>query len=139
MSDYKLGTFEFIRWEGVRPQFVVQHALPFRKAGQDGISVLRQGTNGNEFRVTLTAVFADETAARADESTYRSLIGTINQLIYETTDYRASYNHDYFVLDVVNTKANRCAMLCGPDYTYPGGWQVVSDWVLIPILYVDPG
>ena len=130
--SYSIGSFGFVRWEGPRPQYVVQHTIPFSKPGQDGTSLLHMGHYGNPFQVELTAVFANETLARASESSYRNIIGTIQVLIYEGVNYNVTYATDYMIQSVSNTRAKRNAWLCGPTYVYPGGWQVMSSWNLIP-------
>ena len=138
MSDYSIGSFGFVRWVGPRPQFITQTVVPYSKPGQDGTSALLLGSYGKTFQVNLTAVFVDEATARTAESTYRSLIGTIQILIYEGTNYRTIYSTDYLVQNVMNTRAKRNAWLVGPTYRYPGGWQVFSQWSLIPSSFIAP-
>ena len=136
--SYTIGAFGFVRWEGPRPQFVKQHVQTFARPGQDGTSALKLGNYGDPFQVQLTAVYTDEASARSAESTYRNTIGTIQILIYEGTNYRTLYQHDYLVQNVSNTRVQRNAWLLGPTYQYPLGWQVFSDWVLIPRVYIAP-
>ena len=131
--SYTIGTAGFVRWEGPRPQLVKQHTREFTKPGQDAISTQLMGTFGDPFQVRLSAVFASQILAQSAEAAYRLYIGTTQVLVHEGVNYSSSYSTAYFVKDVVVQESKRHVRLIGPTYDYPGGWKVVSDWVLIPI------
>ena len=132
--SYTIGSFGFVRWEGVRPQFVKEHILTFRKPGQPGISAQTQGKHGDPFQAQLTAVFTTEALARTAETGYVGLIGAPGQvLVYEGTNYQTEYLHLYLVTNVETVSAKSHPRLIGPTYDYIGGWSLVSSWELIPL------
>lgn len=141
MSNYILTTagavnYEFVRWEGPRPQFPKRQMMAFRKPGQDGITALNQGENGNQFQVTLTAIALDDAELQTLEGVYRTLISSVLQLTYEGVSWRTVYNVDYLVMDVTNAMAKRQAIICGPGYSYNNAWYLKSTWDLIPVYHV---
>lgn len=133
MSGYLIGAYGFIRWEGIRPQFVKQHVVEFRRIGQNGLSAQLQGITGDPFDVTLTAVYASEAATRIAEVNYRNLIGLPQVLVHEGVNYYSAYRHQYLVHDVQVTEAKSHPRLIGPTYDFVGGWRLVSQWNLIPV------
>lgn len=133
MSNYYIGDFGFVRWEGPRPQFVKQHVQEFTKGGQDGISAQLLGTRGDPFQVQLSAVMPSVAQVAVIEANYRLLIGTVTNVIYEGMNYTIGYRTQYLVHDAMNVSVKRHPLLFGPGYNYPGGWKVVSRWILIPV------
>lgn len=134
MSNYTLGEFQFIRWEGIRPQFVVQHMIAYRKPGMDGIAALTQGRNGDEFRVKLTAIAVDDDERDLLEAGYRAVIGQVLDLVYEGVNYGTTHQTEYLVMGVSNTMAKRQVLTVGPDYQHYAAWHIESEWRLIPVL-----
>lgn len=131
--SYSIGSvpYNFVRWEGPRPQFTKQHVQTFTKTGVAGVSQLALGVHGDPFDVTLTSVFANETLARAAEVAYRTLIGAGAQaLVYEGTNYNTAYSTNYLVEDVVVEAVKRLPLIVGVGYAYAGGWRVTSRWRL---------
>lgn len=131
--SYSIGSvpYNFVRWEGPRPQFTKQHVQTFTKTGVAGVSQLALGVHGDPFEVTLTSVFDTEASARGGENLYRTLIGAGAQtLVYEGTNYTITYAHQYLVEDVVVEEAKRLPLITGPGYSYVGGWRVRSRWRL---------
>ena len=129
--SYSIGSipFNFVRWEGPRPQLTKQHVQTFTKTGVNGVSQLALGVHGDPFDVTLISVFETEILARTAENLYRTLIGAGTQtLVYEGVNYTISYATAYLVEDVVVEAMKRLPLIVGPGYAYASGWRVTSRW-----------
>lgn len=133
MSAYSIGIYGFVKWEGPTPELVKQHTHVFTRPGSDGATVQATGVHGNDFEVTLTAVFDTQANANTIAFAYRSLINAVPQsLVYNDGNFDAVFNR-YKVLDVTVESIRRAVRLIGPTYDYPGGFIVMSKWRLLPI------
>ena len=131
--SYTIDGYGFVRWEGVRPQYVRQKVQTFAKPGANNIAAQLQGIRGEAFSATLTAVFTTEANTRLAEVGYRNYIGIVKNLIYEGTNYGTTYNTNYLVQDVVVQSAKQRPRLIGPTYDYLNGWELISQWTFVPI------
>lgn len=133
MSGYTLGNYNFIRWEGPRPQLVKQHVRTFTKPGSNAITAQLLGVHGEEFAVRLTSVYATEPEVLIAENHYRLLVGQVLSLWYEGASYDLLHSTRYLVNSVMGMEAKRHPLLIGLGYHFPGGWRVVTDFRLTPV------
>jgi hypothetical protein len=130
---YKVGIYDFIRWNGPTPQLVKQHLARFVKPGQAGFSAQALGIYGDPFTVDLESVWATQLAGQVGESGYRNLIGAATQqVVHNGVNYQFRYQHTYLVENVEITSFKTHPLLMGVGYNFPSGWLLKSRWTLVP-------
>lgn len=135
MITYSIGTFGFVKWEGVPPQLVKQHLAKFTKTGQAGISAQLLGAHGDSFEAQLSAVFENQDQGIICENGYRFLVGAGTQVVvFNNVNYFTTFTHSYLIESVETISFKRHPLLVGPTYQYYGGWQLKSRWLMTPIV-----
>jgi hypothetical protein len=117
---------------GGAPELEAERVSVFMRPGVDGCSVRRDGKQGRPFTLVSGVDVDNRAAAEAKQTDYRDLVGTVQDLVWNDTDYNATHGMQYVVLDVHDITITRVSAAAGGLSTSKNFW-VGAVWDLIPV------
>lgn len=130
-SEPVVLNFEF--WRGEPPQILHERTAVHTRPGADGIAAQKLGSWGRPFTAQLVSHWPFYQAAMAILPSYFGLQSNTLNVVYNLVDFRITFGVRHLALDVSFVNAQSNVLLMGPDYIYPNGCELTTEWTLIPV------
>ena len=103
------------------------------RPGVDGTAVLKTGRRSDPFQMRAFVDVANLATVPTATQAYQSLIGTIVNVIWQDTDFQATYGVKFAVLDCVVSRSARVSVRAGGAVAGSTAYVEVI-WTLQPML-----
>lgn len=106
---------------------------PINRPGVDGTAILRTGRRSEPFQMRSFVDVASLAVVPTATQAYQSLIGTIVNVIWQDTDFAATYGVKFAVLDCVVARSGRLLARAGGAVAGSTAYMDLT-WTLQPVL-----
>lgn len=139
MSDYSLGTFDFITFsqspqEAIGPEVPMRQVQTIERPGVDGAEFMDLGIHGIEFWMLSVVDVDDLLAGQALLREYETLVGDgeTHDIVWQGVSYLGAFDVGYKVLECRMVTCRRIAAASG-GLSVGKGAILSARWRLFPV------
>lgn len=126
MSAYRIGIVNFEFWQGPPPQLPRRKLRTSYRPGVSGVTHHLLGYWGEPFDAALTSWWANQELATIGHYAIKSMIGTLQQVLYNNLNWTGIHGVLYMVEDVELLDLRSNLWLLGPGISLQGGAALMT-------------
>ena len=132
MSAYRIGIVNCEFWEGPPPALTRRKMRATYRPGVSGVTHHLLGTWGEPFETTVTSWWASQAAAVVGHAALKSMIGTLETVVYNSMNWSGLHGVLYTIEDVELIELRSNLWLLGPGISLAGGAALVTRVTMTP-------